>query len=128
MDKRYDKWAQVIRLLPRPVAISGDDKAYEPWMDQFKSDAGVQNLIGDDKKLSDVIPLFSRTKVILCPDNGLGHLAGLFGIPTVSVFNGVTNPKMTAPPEALVIEGMNSTLKPEDIVDQMHRLISENKA
>jgi glycosyltransferase involved in cell wall biosynthesis/predicted O-methyltransferase YrrM len=123
-DKRYNKWEDVIRYLSRPVSIIGNDKAYEPWIDNFKNDKEVINYLGKD--INDTLPILAKAKVVFCPDNGLGHLSSLLGIPTVSVFNGVTNPKKFAPPEAIVINGTNETIKPGIVSGQMHYIINSD--
>jgi glycosyltransferase involved in cell wall biosynthesis/ADP-heptose:LPS heptosyltransferase/predicted O-methyltransferase YrrM len=123
-DKRYDRWDEVIRYLPRPLAFVGNDKAREPWMEKFKDDQGVEDLIGKTPQVVDLLPVFARTMVAFCPDNGIGHLAGLFGVPTVSVFTGVTMASKFAPPEALVLESKDKVLGPGIIAGQMHYIIN----
>jgi glycosyltransferase involved in cell wall biosynthesis len=123
-DKRYPKWAEVIGYLSRPVALVGNEKAREPWMEQIKNKEGLEDLIGKTPHPVDLLPIFARTLVLFCPDNGIGHLARLFGIPTVSVFNGVTPANKFAPPGAMVLEGTNETLKPGVIASQIHYIIN----
>jgi len=121
-DKRYQQWAAVTRLLPRPVTFVGNKEAHEPWMDEdwVKTDQGITNLIGTDREPADMIPLFANTRALFCPDNGVGHLAGLFGVPTISVFNGATDPRKFAPARAIVVEGTPETLPPELVYGHLH--------
>ena len=123
-DKRYPKWVDVLHYLSRPVAIVGNESAREEWMGQFKEDKGVEDLIGKTPHAVDLLPTFSRALALFAPDNGIGHLARLFGVPTVSVFNGATAASKFAPPGALVMEGTNETLRPGVIAGQMHYLIN----
>ena len=118
-DKRYPNWAAAVRCLPRPLALIGNASAYEPWMDEFRGMAGVDNLIGSGKSLAELLPVLARTRLLLCPDNGIGHLAGLFGVPTLSIFNGVTDPRRYAPPEATVLLNKDGDLTADRLLDKV---------
>ena len=121
-DKRYAHWAEVIRYLGRPIAITGDASAREPWMAAFAKDKDIVNLIGQDDGPETLLPLLARTRLLFAPDNGMGHLARLFGIPTVSIFS-TTDPRKYAAPDAVVLVD-DGKLRPGDVANEVHHHVN----
>jgi len=112
-DKRFRGWPEVIRRLPPQIVLIGDETAREPWMSELPDD--IDDRIGKTDDITELLPLFAGTRILFAPDNGIAHLAGLFGVPTVSLFT-VTDPAKFAPPHARVI------LDPEpwQVIDALH--------
>ncbi len=101
--KKWAGWPALVKRLDAPVFCIGDAAAAEPWMNE----APCQNLIGRTENLADLIPIFTRAKCYVGVDNGVGHLAAAFGIPTMTVFV-ATDPAKFRPygPRSSVISAM----------------------
>lgn len=124
-DKRYDKWPEVIGYLPRPVTLIGDAAAEEDWSRAWVTnppDDMCKSLIGKTPSILDIVKLFGSSAAVFCVDNGIGHLARLYNVPTVSVFNGATDPSRFAPPGARVVtEHLD---RPGFIAAELHEIIT----
>lgn len=113
--KLYDRWPALLSYLPRPLALIGDATAAAPWQDGLPE---VENLIGTTPTLADLLPLFARARMLFAPDNGLHHLAALFGVPVVSLWTGATDPEKFAAPGAVILAAC--TTSPGAIANQLH--------
>jgi GT2 family glycosyltransferase len=97
--KLYSRWPEVIRQLPSdlPIVLIGDKASRKDWVDTIKDLPNVTDMLGQTTQITDLIKLFGKARLIVGPDNGLGHLAALFGVHTLSLFNSATDPKLFRP-------------------------------
>ena len=95
-EKKWNKWLELLKIVPHPYTFIGDKNAYQPWQDDYES------AIGQTKEITDLIPLFDRARMYIGVDNGLGHLAASFGIPTITIFT-TTDADLFTPPKGLKI-------------------------
>jgi len=84
--KRWGGWDKLIKKLPRPFFIIGAADAGDYEIPTDPSDDVSCSLVGKTKSIEELIPYLERCRLYIGVDNGLGHLAAAFGIPTVTIF------------------------------------------
>jgi len=117
-------WVDLIRYLPRPVKVIGDKRAVEDWQKQIAEFKDVENMIGKTDSLTALLAVLATGLIYYGPDNGIGHLAAACGVPTVSLFNGTTDPARFSPhgSKARVVL-FDSKTKPGAVANEIHKLI-----